>query len=103
MLKSEPRKMAAQSRLYRGEVARCRVARVFTQTATRGSVANFIESHEEDGNESQHHAGEIVTSGNLLVDEQAKHDGHKGKQSVDHGNDKSRNPREFRLWIVAVK
>ena len=47
-------------------------------------MANFIESHEEDANESQHHAGEIVTSGNLLIDEQGKHDGHQGKQSVDH-------------------
>jgi ribosomal protein L27 len=53
-------------------------------------VANFIESHQEDGSESQHHAGEIVTSGNLLVDEQGKYDGHKGKQSVEHGNDDDR-------------
>jgi hypothetical protein len=31
--------------------------------------------------------GEIVPSGDLLVDEQREHYGHERKQTVDHGND----------------
>jgi len=51
-----------------------------------GRVAHLIEGHQEYGNESQHHAREIVTSGNLLVDEQREHDGHEREQTVDHRN-----------------
>jgi hypothetical protein len=90
MLQPEPRKMAAQSRLLQKRSRALPSRRSSHTDCYEGGAWRTSSKAMRKMAMGANTMGEIVTSGNLLIDAQGRHDGHKGKQSVDHGNDDDR-------------